>query len=658
MFTPALVVVGAVAVVLLIAAVVVMLSFHNIGQTEVGLVSKKFSWSKITDDNPVSFNGEAGYQGELLMPGWRFKLSLLYSVEKFPWVQVPAGEIGVVISQVGDSLPAGAKSAVYKSEFGHFTDLKNFIEKGGQKGVQRLVLPPGTLAPMHPVAFLVITSEEVYGLPVSPDLADKLDDNGILSPTSFGLTKEELEVVRIEPLEDDDGKITDMVGMITAHEGLPLDPGDIACRLSGFEDIQKAEKAKESDAKLVERVLASKNNQHNNYQDFQKFLEAGGRIGLQHDLLLYGTYNLNPFLVKVEKVPMLVVQQGEVAVVKSYVGLPTEDTSGAEFKHGSLVKPGHRGIWEEPLRTGKYPINPRCYQVEKVPTAILTLNWADATSKAHDLDGGLQQITAKSCEGFVFKLDLQVQIHVPDTLAPKVISQVGNMKNLVNEVLQAAVGNHFRDTLQSIPAIQFINTRKEVQVVAQDVIKKKLEEYHVETRGVYIQDVILPVELVKVLTEREIASQQIETFKRQKDAQDNRVSMERSKGTADMQADLAKSEVGVAIQTNKTQARKTEADGEAEYTEKIGHAKGAEVEAIGMARAKGYEAQMKALGASATALVNVVAELSKSSSKFMPEILVTGGSAGSMDGLAGTLMQFLRSGAEAKALETTEAKKS
>ena len=74
---------------------------------------------------------------------------------------------------------------------------------------------------------------------------------------------------------------------------------------------------------------------------------------------------------------MLVVNQGEVAVIKAYVGLPTLDTSGEEFKFGSIVHPGHRGIWSEPLRTGKYPINPRVYAAEIVPTSILTLNWAE-----------------------------------------------------------------------------------------------------------------------------------------------------------------------------------------------------------------------------------------------------------------------------------------
>jgi len=82
---------------------------------------------------------------------------------------------------------------------------------------------------------------------------------------------------------------------------------------------------------------------------------------------------------------MLVIEQGEVAVIKAYVGLAPEDTSGTEFKFGTLVRPGHRGIWQEPLRTGKYPINPRCYQAEIVPTYILTLNWADAVSQAHKL---------------------------------------------------------------------------------------------------------------------------------------------------------------------------------------------------------------------------------------------------------------------------------
>jgi len=622
---------------------IILFSIRRIGPTEVGLVTKRLSGKKLTSDNPVAFNGEAGYQAELLMPGLRWKVWPLYKVEKFPWVQVPAGEIGVVIAQVGQPLPIGAKSAVYKTEFGNFADLRSFITNNGQKGVQRPVLSPGTLLPIHPVGFLVITKEKAYGLPVSPELKRKVDTADRLTPESFGLEAEQLDLVRISPQpRGSQPGLVDMIGIVTAFEGDPLQSGDIASRLGGFTDVERMEQSGVEDGQIIETLLGNKNHLHNNYQDFQAFLDNGGRIGLQHDPLLYGAYALNPFLVSVELVPMLVVKQGEVAVIKAYVGLVTQDTSGAEFKFGSLVRPGHRGIWQEALRTGKYPINPRCYESEIVPTAILTLNWAEAVSQAHNLDAQLKQIRAKSFEGFVFDIDLQVQIHVPDTKAPRVITMVGTMRNLVNEVLQAAVGNHFRDKLQSMPAIKFIEMRQVVQADAFDHIKKELEQYQVETRGVYIQDVILPEDLVRVLTEREIANQEIQTFMRQKEAQDQRIDMERATGTADMQAQLAKSSVGVEIERNNANARKAQADGESEYIRETGAAKGAEVEAIGLARAKGYESQVKALGPGSTTIVNALTALAESGIRFVPDVLVAGGNGGTaVDALAGVLTKFV-----------------
>src|SRR5262249_62231758 len=110
-----------------------------------------------------------------------------------------------------------------------------------------------------------------------------------------------------------------------------------------------------------------------------------------------------PFLVSVELVPMLVVKQGQVAVIKAYVGLATKDTSGAEFKYGSLVRPGHRGVWQEPLRTGQYPLDPRCYESGIVATAIFNFNWADAGRGGHNLDAQMQQILAEGKGSFVFK---------------------------------------------------------------------------------------------------------------------------------------------------------------------------------------------------------------------------------------------------------------
>lgn len=173
--------------------IILLPSIRVIGPAQVRLITKRFSFNKIVDDNPIAFNGEAGYQADLLMPGWRWKLWVLYKVEKFPWVQVPTGEIGVVMAQVGVPLPNGAKSAVYKNNFENFADLRKFIRYGGQKGVLRPVLSPGTLIPIHPVGLPAITSEQVYGLPVAPELTKLSGRDGILTPQTFGLLPEESE---------------------------------------------------------------------------------------------------------------------------------------------------------------------------------------------------------------------------------------------------------------------------------------------------------------------------------------------------------------------------------------------------------------------------------------------------------------------------------
>jgi len=287
----------------------------------------------------------------------------------------------------------------------------------------------------------------------------------------------------------------------------------------------------------------------------------------------------------------------------------------------------------------------------------------------------------------VFRIDLQVQIHVPDTKAPKVISMVGTMQNLVNEVLQSAVGNHFRNTLQGLEAVTFIETRDAVQHAAFTAIAGYLAAYEVETRGVYIQDVQFPEELVQVLTQREIAKQEKATFNEQREAQIARIEVEKARGTADMQGQLASSQVSVDINRNQASARAEQARGEAAYVETVakadaskvevlgkaeatkieaigladasrvqamGSAEASRAEAVGLAQAKaieaqgvaqaeGFEAQKQALGEAATALVAVVKAIAEGGIDVMPDVLVTGSNGGgSLDGLAATLIQVLR----------------
>ena len=104
-----------------------------------------------------------------------------------------------------------------------------------------------------------------------------------------------------------------MVGIVTTLDGEPLEPGQIAGKnVTG----------------------------NNNYQDFDKFLEEGGNRGLQQQVILAGSYNLNPWAVQIEETLMTEIAIGHVGVVISYVGEDGVDVSGDTFKHGNLVATG------------------------------------------------------------------------------------------------------------------------------------------------------------------------------------------------------------------------------------------------------------------------------------------------------------------------------
>ena len=201
---------------------------------------------------------------------------------------------------------------------------------------------------------------------------------------------------------------------------------------------------------------------------------------------------------------------------------------------------------------------------------------------------------------------------------------VGTMQNLVNEVLQSAVGNHFRNTLQDARGgASSSRPASEVQAAAFEAITAVPRPATRSRRGASTSRTSCsPTELVEVLTQREIANQEKATFVEQQRAETARIEMEKAKGTADMQAQLAAGAGGRRDQDQRGPGREAEARvrrptcsspvrPRPRSRQAIGLAEAKATEALGLARAAGFEAQSEALGGAATAMVavaNAVAE--------------------------------------------------
>lgn len=417
------------------------------------------------------------------------------------------------------------------------------------------------------------------------------------------------------------------IGIITTLDGIPLDKDAIA-------------------GEVVQG--------HNNFQDFDKFLDNGGRRGMQSQVIQAGSYSLNPWAIQIEKKPMTEIPIGTTGVVISFVGDEGEDVTGEGFKHGNIVKRGQKGVWINTLDPGKYAINTYTHKIEIVPTTNLVLNWATGVNESHNLDKNLSTITVRSKDGFKFNLDVSQIIHIPSTEAPKVIARFGSMQNLVSQVLEPTIGNYFRNSAQYSDVIDFLTTREERQKSAKEKISEVLDEYNVHAVDTLIGDINPPEELMKTLTDRKIAQQEEITFETQRKAQDMRKALEASKAVADIQSKMVAAQQQVEISQREAEASVKQSEGDAKSIEiranananakivmaeaeakQITLTKQAEavgIEAVGKATAESYKLQVESMGEDNFTKLKVIQEVSNGKVRIIPEIQINGSGTNSSNG--------------------------
>jgi uncharacterized membrane protein YqiK len=571
---------------------IVRSGFVLIRERQVGIVIKRFAAKSLPPGRLIALADEAGFQADTLAPGLHFGYwPWQYRIVKASVTVVPQGEIALVLAVDGNAIPA-ERILGKVVDCDNFQNARKFLANGGEKGRQLGILTAGSYR-INTALFTVITS-------ATADI--------------HGMGAAQLELTRVN---------TDMVGIVTTLDGQPIEASEIA-------------------GPTIAR--------HDNFQNAQAFLDGSGRRGLQEQILLSGTWNLNPWFVQVEQVPMVQIPIGYVGVVISFVGAAHVDVSGVEFKHGDLVDAGHKGVWVTPLYPGKHPINTRVMKVELVPTTNIVLNWANRT-EAHHYDDKLSSITVRSKDGFAFNLDVAQIIHVGALDAPKVISRVGSMQNLVDHVLQPIVGNYFRNSAQGYTVLDFLSARTQRQIEATEHIRKAIGAYDVQAIDTLIGDINPPAELMTTQTDRKIAEEQRKTFEVQEAAQKQRQQLVRQTAIADIQQQVVGAEQGVNIAELKANASVKQSTGEAESTRLRALGEAEAIRATGKAKSEAYRLGVESLGAQGYTVMQLMQIVGERNVRIVPDVAVNGqaGGNGLVDGLLGLMLRSqTNSHAEAK----------
>ena len=342
----------------------------HIKEDEIGIVYKKVG-RPLPPGCLIALNGEVGWQAEILRPGWHTYLPNI-EIHKRKRVEIANNEIGIVEAKDGAILSSREKFGK-PVECRNFQDAKAFIQKGGQRGIQRSILRNGTYwintelfyvkkekyIRIHEGEVGIIEARDGKPLPLGRTFGKVVEcnnfqdaqafiDNGgesgkqlaILTASIYYINTEIVRVERCECVRIE----ADQVGLVRAKDGKPLPPG-----------------------RTFGRVVEC-----NNFQDAQAFIDNGGESGKQLAILTAGVYQINTSLFEVLTAPVTTVPQGEIGLIVANDGMPRPENqifgrvvecNNFTNAQAFIDNKGQQGKQLAILTAGKYQINTDLFTV-------------------------------------------------------------------------------------------------------------------------------------------------------------------------------------------------------------------------------------------------------------------------------------------------------
>jgi uncharacterized membrane protein YqiK len=542
--------------------------FRYIPNNRIGVLERLWSPAGSVKSGLIALNGEAGFQPQVMRGGFQILKPLQYRVHILPLVTIPQGQIGYVFARDGQPLsPTQALASNINTL--DYQDAAAFLKAGGQKGPQRKILREGTYA-INLAQFVIITRDRIYSLRLDPSEEQMFAQMARLIAERDGFSP-----IVIQGADD-------LIGIVTVHDGPSLSGDQIIAPTVGVEMSDDA-------------------TYHNNFQDPEKFLAAGGRRGRQLQVLVEGTYYINRLFATVEMIKKTTVEVGNVGVVVSYTGDTGKDISGDDYKHGELVDKGRRGVWETPILPGKYAFNTYAGHVIMVPTTNFILKWTRAEVGAHKFDENLSEVSLITKDAFEPDLPLSVVVHIDYRKAPLVIQRFGDIKRLVEQTLDPMVSAYFKNIAQTRTLIELIQDRSAIQQQSAVEMKEKFAKYNLELLEVLIgtpnsaakPGVAGGGQIEAILTQlrsRQIAEEQVETYQRQEKAAVKERQLREAEARAKQQTSLTESELSIIVQTNEGKAEYARAQQQASQIQTLAGAEAEKIRILGEGEAKKIQA--------------------------------------------------------------------
>lgn len=296
----------------------------------------------------------------------------------------------------------------------------------------------------------------------------------------------------------------------------------------------------------------------------------------------------------------------------------------------TLVPDGCKGVWSTTFEPGAYFFNSSVYEVSSIESRAVRWTYKGGYERCAidltvDAQGQFTQnrkcsmvqfdpnahadtaITVK-VEGWDIPVELRLltQVHAED--APSVVAAVGSVQNIEDRIVTPAIRSVVRNIgggmyeaplldedgsvmmdedgnpvvgRRAARALDFQDHRAYLETAFEKAIMQEAAKAGVTILEVKIGEPAIPPELLVARRREQLSEQLQRSFKREREAQEERIASENAKARADQQPDLVKAEIDLSASEKRKKARENDGEGEKNYLMQVAEGQRSQAEVLG-----------------------------------------------------------------------------
>jgi len=189
-------------------------------------------------------------------------------------------------------------------------------------------------------------------------------------------------------------------------------------------------------------------------------------------------------------------------------------------------------------------------------------------------------------EGWLVPLELRVLAQVTPDNAPFVVSSVGTLKDIEDNIMVPTIRSIVRNVVgaQGRHVLDLADNRAQLEHAVEDAIRPEGLRAGIVIKEVKFGDPALPPELLISRLRQQLADQLQVTYQQEQKAQTQRIETEKARATAEQQHQLVEALIGVQVAEQNKNAAKLRGEGQKLELEEVAQGQRAQADVLGQDR--------------------------------------------------------------------------